>query len=75
MVVEAVNPARTLNHSPIFQVMFALHNFPAELPKFEGLKSSFIEIETQVARFDLVLDMGCVSGHLVRCLRIRHRSF
>ena len=27
-VVEAVNPARTVGHAPIFQVMFALHNFP-----------------------------------------------
>ena len=64
MVVDAVNPARTLNHSPIFQVMFALHNFPAQVPKFEGLKSSLVEMETQAARFDLMLDMGVHQGTL-----------
>ena len=62
MVVEAVNPARALNHSPIFQVMFGLHNFPGEPPKLEGLKSAFVDLETQVARFDLVLDMAVYQG-------------
>ena len=32
LVVEAVNPLRTVGHAPIFQVMFALHNFPLQEP-------------------------------------------
>ena len=64
MVVEAVNPARTLDHAPIFQVMFALHNFPLQEPSFQGLKGAFITLETQVARFDLMLDMAVHQGTL-----------
>lgn len=64
MVVEAVNPTRTLNHSPIFQVMFGLHNFPGQPPKFEGLNCSFVKLDTHVARFDLVLDMAVYQGTL-----------
>jgi amino acid adenylation domain-containing protein len=65
MVVEAINPARTLEHAPIYQVMFGLHNFPLQSPRFEGLECSFIKPETQVARLDLQLDMIVHEGQLV----------
>jgi len=64
MVVEAINPARTLDHAPIYQVMFGLHNFPVQPPRFEGLECSFISPETQVARLDLQLDMAVHEGRL-----------
>ena len=64
MVVEAINPARTLDHAPIYQVMFGLHNFPMQPPRFEGLECSFISPETQVARLDLQLDMAVHEGRL-----------
>jgi amino acid adenylation domain-containing protein len=64
MVVEAINPARTLNHAPIFQVMFALHNFPMEPPRFDDLTASFIIPETKVARLDILLDMVVLEGRL-----------
>jgi amino acid adenylation domain-containing protein len=64
MVVEAINPARTLDHAPIYQVMFGLHNFPVQPPRFEGLECSFISPETQVARLDLQLDMVIHEGRL-----------
>jgi len=63
-VVEAINPVRTLDHAPICQVMFGLHNFPAQVPRFEDLKCSFINLETQVARLDLQLDMAVHEGQL-----------
>ena len=70
MVVEAINPARTLDHAPIYQVMFGLHNFPVQPPRFEGLECSFISPETQVARLDLQLDMAVHEGQLYWRLRI-----
>ena len=65
MVVEAINPARTLEHAPIYQVMFGLYNFPVQAPRFEGLECSFIKPETQVARLDLQLDMIVHEGQLI----------
>ena len=64
MVVEAINPTRTLNHAPIYQVMFGLHNFPLQPPRFEGLDCSFVSPETHVARLDLQLDMAIHEGRL-----------
>jgi amino acid adenylation domain-containing protein len=64
MVVEALNPARTLNHAPIFQVMFALHNFPMEQPRFDDLTVSLLVPEATVARLDVMLDMAVVEGRL-----------
>ena len=64
MVVEAINPARALNHAPIFQVMFALHNFPLEVPQFDDLTVSLIIPETKVARLDIMLDMAVHEGRL-----------
>jgi amino acid adenylation domain-containing protein len=64
MVVEAINPVRTLDHAPIYQVMFGLHNFPVRPPSFEGLDCSFVSQETRVARLDLQLDMAVHEGQL-----------
>ena len=57
MVVEAINPTRAFDHAPICQVSFALHNFPARPPRFEGLECSVIPPETPVAQLDLWLDL------------------
>ena len=65
MVVEAINPARALDHAPIYQVMFGLHNFPVQPARFEGLEVSFVRPETQVARLDLQLDMAVHEGRLI----------
>ncbi|MEU4086733.1 amino acid adenylation domain-containing protein [Streptomyces aureus] len=58
MVVDAVAPQRSLSHSPLFQVRFALQNMPGGLPDAgEGLTLSEIESEQVTARFDLVVDL------------------
>ena len=64
MIVEAINPARTLDHAPIYQVMFGLHNFPVQPPRFEGLGCSFVSPDTRVARLDLQLDMAVHESQL-----------
>ncbi|QSQ17129.1 amino acid adenylation domain-containing protein [Myxococcus landrumensis] len=54
-IVEAVSPERRQDQHPLFQVMFALHNTPAQPPKFDELSMSFEELGTGTAKFELIL--------------------
>jgi amino acid adenylation domain-containing protein len=54
-LVERINPTRTLSHSPLFQVMFALQNVPEETLELSGLKISFLKSEHKTTKFDLFL--------------------
>ena len=57
MLVEALQPERSLSHTPIFQVMFVLQNTP--LPEFSmaGLRVSKLEVEETQTKFDLMLTL------------------
>jgi amino acid adenylation domain-containing protein len=56
-LVDELQPERSLSYGPLFQVMFALQNTPAEGLKVEGLKLDEVEVETETAQFDLTLRM------------------
>ena len=57
-MVEALQPARVVSHTPFFQVMF---NFETEAPHFsnhlEGLTLETFDFETGTAAFDLTLEI------------------
>ena len=55
LLVEALRPARTLSHSPLFQVLFALQNAPTVPAAFGELRASHIDVESNEAKFDLTL--------------------
>ncbi|MGH8488689.1 MAG: amino acid adenylation domain-containing protein, partial [Gammaproteobacteria bacterium] len=61
-VVEALEPERSLSHSPLFQVAFALQSAPLGDPlgalELPGLSLSPLELESGVAKFDLSLSMS-----------------
>jgi len=58
MVVDAVQPERALNHSPLFQVVFTLQNAPeSDGMQSDDLKFEPFEAETGIAKFDLTLSM------------------
>ncbi|MCP4145512.1 MAG: AMP-binding protein, partial [bacterium] len=57
-LVEQINPSRSLSHSPLFQVMFALQNAPQEVLELSGLSMSMIEPENRTAKFDLTLSVA-----------------
>jgi len=56
-VVEALQPERNMSHAPLFQVMFVLQNVPMSDLDLSGMTLSFLDVETDTAKFDLLLSM------------------
>jgi amino acid adenylation domain-containing protein len=57
MLVEQLQPTRSLSHSPLFQVMFVLQNHePAELT-LPGLEITALAPDYPIAKFDLTLNI------------------
>ena len=57
MLVERLQPARSLSHSPLFQVMFVLQNSASAQLAPPGLEVSAIQADYPVAKFDLTLNI------------------
>lgn len=57
MLVEALQPERTLSHSPLFQVMFTLNKAPLTEVSVRELTLIPVEIENHSTKFDLTLSM------------------
>ncbi|MGH8773154.1 MAG: condensation domain-containing protein, partial [Burkholderiales bacterium] len=64
-VVEALQPERTLSHSPLFQVLFALQTAPVGELELPGLTLSPLTLESVTAKFDLSLELSEAEGGLV----------
>lgn len=55
-IVDELKPERDLSRNPIFQVMFALQNMPAQAPSLPGLEiTSFSSGDRASSKFDLML--------------------
>ncbi|HKH46593.1 MAG TPA: amino acid adenylation domain-containing protein, partial [Thermoanaerobaculia bacterium] len=54
-LVEELAPARSLQHSPLFQVMFVMGAAPQREMVSEDLRLSVVQVESQAAKFDLTL--------------------
>ena len=64
-VVEALQPERSLSHSPLFQVLFALQTAPVGESVLPGLSLSPLTLERVTAQFDLSLELSEAEGRLV----------
>ena len=56
-LVEAVQPERTLSHTPLFQTMFAFLEIPDRTLDFPGLEVSLLPADSGTAKFDLSLSL------------------
>ncbi|MGV9292430.1 AMP-binding protein, partial [Streptomyces sp. NPDC003719] len=57
-LVEALNPARSLAHHPLFQVMLAFNNTPRTTLKFASAQASVRPADVHAARTDLALSLA-----------------
>ncbi|WP_352232126.1 amino acid adenylation domain-containing protein [Xenorhabdus bakwenae] len=64
-VVEALQPERSLSYNPLFQVMLALNNTPAQALTLPGLQLTTIDQEHRSAHFDLTLSLSESEAGLV----------
>ena len=56
-LVEAISPERDMSYSPLFQVMMILQNNPAAAIDLGDVKIAPFEIESEIAKFDLTLNL------------------
>ena len=64
-LVEALQPERSLSHSPIFQVMFALQNAPMKPLELPGVSFKWLQMESAKAKFDLTLSIEETEAGLI----------
>src|SRR6202035_4709270 len=67
-LIEELKVERSLRHSPLFQVMFALQNAPMDSLDLPGLSLSAVDSPIAASKFDLSLLLAEVSGALVGTL-------
>jgi len=69
MVVEALQPQRSLSRTPLFQVMFTLHSEAGSgKPATGSLQLESVGTAVRTARFDITLSMAETAQGLVSCL-------
>jgi amino acid adenylation domain-containing protein len=64
MLVEALNPERSLNHAPVFQISFSFHNHATVELTLPELEISHLSGGGNVARFDIELHISEHQGRL-----------
>lgn len=63
-LVEVLAPQRSLNHGPIVQVLFTLHNQPRVPLVLSGLESEPVPVSVEAAKFDLGVHVAEEAGGL-----------
>jgi amino acid adenylation domain-containing protein len=54
-LVEELQPERSLSYNPLFQVIFALQNLPAQTVELPGLTIAPFKVNSSTSKFDLSL--------------------
>ena len=74
-LVEEIRPGRSLSHSPVFQVMFALQSASRTPLLLGGVRGERLPVERTVARFDLLLEASEHDGAVPLLLQYRTELF
>ncbi len=61
-VIETLRPTRSLQHNPLFQVLFILQNTPMETMKLPGLTLEPLPMEVSATTVDLTLSLVETKG-------------
>ncbi|MHB8462795.1 MAG: amino acid adenylation domain-containing protein, partial [Vulcanimicrobiaceae bacterium] len=64
-VVDAVNPPRSLAHSPVFQSMFAWQNNESAELQLHNVSAVRFELPHTIAKFDLMLSLREADGRII----------
>ena len=56
-LVEELEPERSMSHTPLFQVMFAMQNAAVGSPELPELRLSAMDVGVEIEKFDLSLGM------------------
>ncbi|HYO14950.1 MAG TPA: condensation domain-containing protein, partial [Thermoanaerobaculia bacterium] len=74
-LVEELSPERSLSHTPLFQVLFALQNAPGSTRTISGLTFLPFEATPETASFELTLSLMDVGGRLAGTLEYKTDLF
>ncbi|QOZ47455.1 non-ribosomal peptide synthetase [Bradyrhizobium sp. CCBAU 53340] len=61
-VLRALQIARRTDGNPLFRIMFILQNASIEAARFPGLSTRRLEVDPEVARFDITLELVEAEG-------------
>jgi amino acid adenylation domain-containing protein len=63
-ILRVLQVPRGSDRNPLFQVMFVLQNASARAPALPGLSACFMDVNPNIARFDLVLELVDDGAHV-----------
>ena len=75
VLVERLNPVRSLHSSPLFQIMFSLEDAGAPLPALPGLDFAPIAAERVPAKFELTFSASEQDGQLALVIDVDRALF
>ena len=74
-LIDELGVERSLSHSPLFQVMFALNNTPRHQFEFSGLNATSVLLDTGAVKFDLLLAMEEIGDGLIGAVQYKTDLF
>jgi amino acid adenylation domain-containing protein len=72
ILVKKLQPQRDPARSPLFQIMFVLHNFPFPVAHLPGVKSEWLAVQRDTCKFDI--DFSWFDGGDGLCAEVEYNT-